>query len=408
MTTVLFIHGTGVREQAFARTFARVKAGLEGVRPDIGVERCYWGVIGASLQANGKSFYFDSVRPKKAKGKSSRRGHGEEPVPEQEKELARWARLLVDPLFEIRLYQVVGEFAGPPSGDLFGTPLPDRVRALPTRPQVAAELASSGLIDAFTEAVGWVTGSDAFAAAFGEASTVDGNTERMLARALVARCLATAAEDGTDLAGDRRDGLVAAVVAGFGIADYGIGEITDTLGDWAKNAAYRTAQLPLRRRRRAMIDQTADIILYQSHGDAIRGFVRDRIKQLSGPVVLIAHSLGGIVAFDLLTADYAGALDQVQMLVTVGSQVPLFYELGALSGAINYPVPLPDGFPPRWVNVYDERDLLGYAGAELFPRRCQDIKLDTGTPFPTAHGAYWDDTTDLYRRLADALHAEGL
>lgn len=407
MTTVLFIHGTGVRERVFTRTYARIEAGLKGVRPDIGVERCYWGEIGASLQADGKSFYFDSARPGNAKDKGVRRP-GEEAVPEQEKELARWARLLVDPLFEIRLYQIVNEFSEPPDGERADMLLADRIRALPGRPGVAAELTSCGLTGAFAEALNWITESDAFDAAFGEMYAVDGNTERMLSRALVACCLVSAAEAGIELAGDRRDQLVAAVAAGFGITDYGIGEITDSLGDWAKNAAFRAAEPPLRKRRRAMIDQMADILLYQARGTSIRGFVRDRIRQIPGPVVLLAHSLGGIVAFDLLAGKPADGLDQVRMLVTVGSQVPLLYELGALSCGVNYPAPLPGSFRSSWVNVYDEHDLLGYAGAKLFPGRCQDIRLDTGTPFPAAHGAYWDDKTDLYRRLAGALHAEGL
>ena len=405
MTTVLFIHGTGVREPAFARTYAQIKAGLGAVRPDVGVQRCYWGEIGAELQAGGKSFYFDSSSVGRAmNGGSARQDAGDaadEPVPEEEKELARWARLRVDPLFEIRLCEI----DKPPPGGLFGTRLRDRILALPGHPRVAAELASCGLTDAFAGAVRWVTGSREFTAAFENSTTADGFTERMLARALVARCLAAAADDGVEFAGDRRDHLVSVVQAGFGVPDYGVG---DKLGDLAKNLAFRSAGPSLRRHRRAVIDQLADILLYQAHGGAIREFVRDRIRQLQGPVVLLAHSLGGIVAFDLLAGDRAEGLGHVAMLVTVGSQVPLLYELGALTCGTNYGTPLPDSFGPRWINVYDERDLLSYAGAALFGDRCRDIPLDTRQPFPIAHSAYWDDQGLLYRRLAGALREEGL
>ncbi|HLK72992.1 MAG TPA: hypothetical protein VKU77_05015 [Streptosporangiaceae bacterium] len=397
MTTVLFIHGTGVREPAFAATYAQIKAGLHGLRPDLRVERCYWGEIGARLQAGGKSFYFDAA----VTARPARASTADEPVPEEEKELARWARLRVDPLFEIRLY----ELGKPQAGDLFGMPVRDRVLALPGNPRVAAELASGGLTEAFGDAVRWVAGSPEFAVAFDRSTVADGFTERMLSRALVARCLATAADDGTEFTGDRRDRLVSVVQAGFGVPDYGVG---DKLGDLAKNLAFRCAGPPLRRRRRTVIDQLADIVLYQAHGDAIREFVRDRIRQLPGPVVLLAHSLGGIVAFDLLAGNRARGLGHVAMLVTVGSQVPLLYELGALTCGINYGVPLPSGFPPSWVNVYDEQDLLGYAGAELFGDRCRDLPVDTRQPFPMAHHAYWDDTGPLYQGLADALQGEGL
>jgi hypothetical protein len=400
MTTVLFIHGTGVREPAFSKTYAQIKVGLSDVRPDIGVERCYWGVIGANLRAKGKSFYFDVA----VNGSSARGGAADaadEPVPEEEKELARWARLRIDPLFEIRLYEI----EKPPPGDLFGVPLRDRVLALPGDPQVAAELASCGLTDAFADAVGWVTGSREFAVAFDRSTAADGFTERMLSRALVASCLASAADDGMELAGDRRDRLVSVIQAGFGVPDYGVG---DKLGDLAKNIAFRSIGPSLRRHRRAVIDQLADILLYQAHGAAIREFVRDRIRQFQGPVVLLAHSLGGIVAFDLLAGDRAEGLNHVRMLVTVGSQVPLLYEIGALTCGINYRTPLPGSFRPKWVNVYDERDLLGYAGAALFGDRCRDIPVNTRQPFPMAHSAYWDDMGPLYRHLADAMREEGL
>jgi len=85
----------------------------------------------------------------------------------------------------------------------------------------------------------------------------------------------------------------------------------------------------------------------------------------------------------------------------------LLYELGALACGLKYPMPLPAHFKSRWLNVYDRRDLLAYAGGEFFGDRCRDLPLDTGTPFPTAHSAYWDKD-ELYQRLAGAMAAEGL
>ena len=59
MTTVLFVHGTGVRAVKFAATLEQVKAGVRTVRDDLAVESCYWGGNGARLWARGASFYFD-------------------------------------------------------------------------------------------------------------------------------------------------------------------------------------------------------------------------------------------------------------------------------------------------------------------------------------------------------------
>jgi pimeloyl-ACP methyl ester carboxylesterase len=404
MTTVLFIHGTGVREPAFTMAFQRIRTGLAGVRPDVTVERCYWGEIGAELRAGGASFPPGFARPGAAVRPPNPAPSGglpdEEGVPDEEKELARWARLLVDPLYEIRLRQVVD----PPRGDLFGRTLEERILALAGQPQVAAELAFRGLTQEFIEATVWVTGSAEFRTVFDHVTADDGPTDAMLSRALVARCLAIAADvNGTELAGPGRDRLVSVVISGFGAADR---TLADSLGELAKNIAYRTAGPSLRRRRSELIRLFGDILLYQAQGEAIRTFARNRIRQFTGPVVLLAHSLGGIVAFDMLT-EGAADLAQVRMLITVGSQAPLLYELGALSSGIAYPAALPAGFALPWINMYDRRDLLAYAGGELFGGRCRDVPVDTGTPFPTAHSAYWD-LDEFYSQLAQVMEGEGL
>ena len=73
------------------------------------------------------------------------------------------------------------------------------------------------------------------------------------------------------------------------------------------------------------------------------------------------HSLGGVACVDLLVE---AALPQVELLVTVGSQAPFFYEIDALQ-SLRFGVPLPEHFP-RWLNVYDLRDFLSYVAAGVF------------------------------------------
>lgn len=132
-----------------------------------------------------------------------------------------------------------------------------------------------------------------------------------------------------------------------------------------------------------------DVIMYQSRGQAIRDFIREKIKRIQGhPVILIAHSLGGIAAVDLLLEPDPPKVD---LLVTIGSQAPLLYEWNALT-KMEYQTGarLPDTFP-KWLNIYDERDFLSYIGSGIFPDQVEDIKVSNGQSFLTSHGAYWNN-----------------
>jgi hypothetical protein len=254
-----------------------------------------------------------------------------------------------------------------------------------------------------------VTGSAEYREAFANVTTTNADTKRMVARALVAYCLAATGAD-TDLSADERDELVGAVASAFGVPDQGW--FTDTFLPRAKAEAWWGLHPFVRDRRRKFVDQLADIMLYQARGEQIREFARKSISRLPGPVVLLAHSLGGVIAFDLLAGKEAGGLDQVQMLITVGSQAPLLYEVGAgqagaLSCGLRFGEDLPDTFKAKWVNVYDKRDLLAYGGEKLFPGRCRDIRVSSRVAFPAAHEAYWG-TRDFYVQVNEAMRKAGL
>ena len=62
-----------------------------------------------------------------------------------------------------------------------------------------------------------------------------------------------------------------------------------------------------------------DVLLYQARGDRIRAFIAKRVATAAESVVLLAHSLGGIAAMDLLAMR---PLPSVRLLVTVGSPRP--------------------------------------------------------------------------------------
>lgn len=392
MTTVLFIHGTGVREPGFTRTLDRINAGLAKVRPGLHAQPCYWGHKGAELAEIGAAFYFDKARLK------SDRGDGPGDLNE-ERQVALWDRLADDPFYEIRMRQ----FKKPPRGKP-GPSLKDRVLALLASDDLAAEVKSLGMASAFEAAVRAVTASQDFRRAFDRSTAVNGNVVEVIARALVAYSLATVAADGITVSGEHRDRFAAAIIRAFGVADQGL---PDELAHMAKAEAWWGLHPFIRDRRRRLVDQLADIALYQARGQEIRDFVRGEIRRLDGPVVLLAHSLGGIVAFDLLAGEDTDGLEQVQMLITVGSQVPLLYEVNALTCLLSFPDKLPDTFKAKWINVYDKRDLLAYGGGELFHGQCQDVEVNTKVAFPASHDAYWD-TSNFYRQLSLAMRAENL
>ena len=64
-----------------------------------------------------------------------------------------------------------------------------------------------------------------------------------------------------------------------------------------------------------------------------------------------------------------------------------------LRSSLKYGAALPAHFPRNWMNVYDRHDILGYRAGGVFPNSdhvfVHDVEIDTGEPFPQAHGAYW-------------------
>jgi hypothetical protein len=60
MATVTFVHGTGVRLDAYDTAFAKVEAALSG---RCKVQRCYWGHLGSALHHGGASIpQYDTAR----------------------------------------------------------------------------------------------------------------------------------------------------------------------------------------------------------------------------------------------------------------------------------------------------------------------------------------------------------
>jgi len=186
--------------------------------------------------------------------------------------------------------------------------------------------------------------------------------------------------------GELRDQIVAYSVAALGGAEMGIGT---WLKDQFKGVALGLGTWYAKRKRGAITDEAyplaGHILLYQTRGGPIQDFIQTQIDAASPPVTLLAHSLGGIACVDLLVRKN---MDQkVTRLITVGSQAPFLYEIDCLM-SLRWKDPLPEHFP-KWLNIYDQRDMLSYIGEGVFKDRVTDFPVDSGQPFPESHGAYW-------------------
>ena len=106
-------------------------------------------------------------------------------------------------------------------------------------------------------------------------------------------------------------------------------------------------------------------------------------------LVVIAHSMGGNIVYDILSHFEPGI--EVDVFVTVGSQVGMFEELKLFKSSddqIGAPgkVPLPQNIK-KWINVFDVNDLLAYSTDRIFDCS-EEFKFSSKTPAWSAHTTY--------------------
>jgi len=134
------------------------------------------------------------------------------------------------------------------------------------------------------------------------------------------------------------------------------------------------------------------------------GEALQRARDAEGPLVVVAHSLGGVISFDVLSSFFP---IEVDLFITVGSQVSHFEEL-KLYNSSDPDVPN-DQFPhaakpaniQRWLNVYDRVDIFSYACARVFDG-VEDIDYDTETHVVSAHSAYFEQAR-FYDRVVQTI-----
>lgn len=124
-------------------------------------------------------------------------------------------------------------------------------------------------------------------------------------------------------------------------------------------------------------------------------------------LIVIGHSMGGVILCDIVTC--YGKDIPIDVLITVGSQFPLFADLQMFPGirGLKYPVPRPDNVK-RWINIFDPHDFLGYPASHIFDG-VDDFHLPTYAVGGSAHTNYFNRRSfyfQLARRLEDYVAAQ--
>lgn len=140
----------------------------------------------------------------------------------------------------------------------------------------------------------------------------------------------------------------------------------------------------------------------------------DLARMKNEPLVVISHSFGGEIVYDILTHYAEGSDLEIDTWVTVGSQVGLFEEMSLLwtspGRTDRKAVPCEAITSPkrtkRWLNIVDTNDVLGFLVLPTFtgatPCTVQDFKYNTGYPVTGAHSGYFK-WPSFYKRLAQRI-----
>ncbi|MGY2490960.1 hypothetical protein [Cupriavidus sp. CP313] len=137
-------------------------------------------------------------------------------------------------------------------------------------------------------------------------------------------------------------------------------------------------------------------------------------REKKEPLVVISHSFGGEIVYDILT-HYAKDSDlEIDVWVTVGSQVGLFEEMSLLwssPGRVDRAATPREAIASptrakRWLNIVDTNDVLGFLVLPVFtaavPDTVHDFKYNTGYPVTGAHSGYFK-WPSFYKRLGQRL-----
>lgn len=404
--TLLFIHGTGVRKAGFDQMMDLLRKGLQD-KLQIEVDGVCWG---PDLGVNVDDEAIEQVLPPTLT-KADEIGPEEIGV-----RAALWAELLRDPLLELRMASMRPPAQGLQNAAIPGIQTPD-IAMTDMVSAVAKKLADPlpGEVKAqdVREAALWLVKQSLLgsaAAATGDA--LDTDLVNAVVRAIVAKTLIGYRDElgggpSALYVADDRDELVRSIVDLF--------PKTKGLGSWLWNGVKALAEGAAtqygRDRRTGLMNGVSpgvgDILLYERRGDNILAEIEKKILSLAEQkkrVVVLGHSLGGIMMVDLLSRARQGGPLPVVKLITVGSQAPVLFKFDAL-GTMRLKRALPAGTPYRpWLNIFDRNDFLSFCASRAFPGATdgiEDFEVESNVSFPEAHSAYFRQPS-FYSKVAQS------
>lgn len=204
--------------------------------------------------------------------------------------------------------------------------------------------------------------------------------------------------------------------------------IGDTLKSAAQAIADRAANLAAKGVHTTVVERLnptvarflGDVFIYLKQGkirEAIRAKIRDAVQTAwasrnGGKLVLIGHSLGGVILYDMLydlkSAELPGDM-RADALITVGSQPGLFQELGLFASSEGLPAKTKTKGPEAaslWLNVFDPIDVFGFCATPMFPD-ADDYSFNSITGLGAAHSSYFT-RPQFYARLRRRLIEAGV
>jgi len=126
---------------------------------------------------------------------------------------------------------------------------------------------------------------------------------------------------------------------------------------------------------------------------------RSMVTAADPELIVIAHSMGGNIICDFVS--YFERETPIDLLITVGSQFPLFADLQMFPGlGTTKPFPKPDSVK-RWVNIYDMNDVFAFAAQPLF-EKIEDHHYASGRIGTTTHADCFKFIS-LYEHMAQAI-----
>lgn len=406
MTSILFIHGIGVRGSGLKAYLDPLRRGLQQIRPEMPVQALAWGdAVGGELLAGGISIPqghpLQLVRTAIADSTTSETESSRDP------QIQLWEILDSSPLMEIAALTAQSEPGTQTHDANTARPMADRLgQILKPGTRLHDLLQSHGLDGTAMAAATQLVASDEFTGLVGDSKLPAQAKTARLARAFVALALSlrdTELGFPTPLDGRGRQALEVSTAQALLPDEVSAEAVHAQFGEFLLEKILRAITRWAADHRKKFLEQhaaqLADALKYLSRGQSLRQLIASCLDELADEqVIVIAHSLGAVAVFDLLLES---PNPKVLCLVAVATQSGLLFEMDALPGAsFDEGYPVPQDFPATHI-VYDREDLLAYTSGALSGPALTNHRIDNRASFPRNHAAYFSN--DDFYALLDRL-----